>query len=516
MAPTLRRRLAWAIGLGMLVLLGLAGVFIGHRIGTHVTDSFDAALVTQARALAALIEQEGGRIEFDYTPEAFPEYTRDEDPHYFEIVLDANRPSFRSKHLTVSLPRNDRSTSAPLLRDAKLPDGRCGRVVQLTFTPKHSQPEPGDDGEDSPLQADAASVPDVVLLVARERESLNDLVAGMLRTLGAVGLGVFALMSLLLWQALVHGLKPLDDVVDQVRTVDADTLNRRVSVESAPKEIVPIVEQINALLTRLEDAMARERRFTGNVAHELRTPIAELRTLASVATRWPRDQLSIKRFFDDVQKIATGMETVIADLLLLARCDAGIERATAQPVHLADAIATAWDRAVTSLRREWGSEGALLQLYVDQNLWIEADESKLAIMLLNLFDNALSYRTANAPVHCAARGEGASVVIEISNACEAMTAQDIARAPEPFWRLDEARAVGDHAGLGLSLVTALAQLLRWRVSIDLNEDAQFRVSIHDIAVAAPCSESATTTKRPPSTVAVSASPIPANRKRGLS
>ncbi len=132
-------------------------------------------------------------------------------------------------------------------------------------------------------------------------------------------------------QRLARSEEAAEGLRAQVRSLDADSLHTRVALVETPREVAPIVDQLNGLLDRLDDSFARERRFTGNVAHELRTPIAELRTLAEVGKKWPEDTASVVGFFEDVNDVAGRMETVIADLLLLARCEAGVERVERTP-----------------------------------------------------------------------------------------------------------------------------------------------------------------------------------------
>ena len=283
--------------------------------------------------------------------------------------------------------------------------------------------------------------------------------------------GVSVLLAVLLvWRTLAAGLRPLDQVAAQVARLDAETLDTRIGVSPTPTELAPIVEQLNALLDRLDLSFERERRFAGNVAHELRTPIAELRSLAEVATRWPDDAQATARFFADVAAIAGRMEGVIADMLLLARCQAGVETASEESLSLNEVIAATWERL-------GAPDDRALRVELPGEVVVASDAGKLDIIFANLLGNALSYGTAGSEIVCAGVADAGGLRVEITNPAEPMASEELARLAEPFWRRDIARAASDHAGLGLSVVASLAALLRLDVRFDQDRGGLFRVRI---------------------------------------
>jgi two-component system sensor histidine kinase QseC len=114
-------------------------------------------------------------------------------------------------------------------------------------------------------------------------------------------------------------LRPLSSLAKRAETIHASSLQLRFPTDNIPVELLPIAQRLNDLLARLEASFAREQRFSADVAHELRTPIAELRTLAEVALKWPDDvnQAALK----EALNIALQMESVATGLMALARCD---------------------------------------------------------------------------------------------------------------------------------------------------------------------------------------------------
>ncbi|HEX5137094.1 MAG TPA: ATP-binding protein [Planctomycetota bacterium] len=462
---SIRRRLMILLAVAFVALIAATLFYVERIAAARVTEEFDAAILAEARALISLVAINGeGQVEFEYVPDAMPNFEREDKADYFQIWLHDGSvlPPGRSGSLPpgVNLARTDSLARVPAFRDMALPDGRSGRAVQMSFVPG---PDPGDETEGEPEVAAHPADCSFVLVVARGRERLDSLIAST-RLAVVVGGGAAALVAaLLIWLAVTSGLRPLHAISAQVRALDAENLSARVSAPGAPSELDPIVRQLNALIARLEASFERERRFAGHVAHELRTPIAELRSLAEVGGRWPEDLASTRRFFADVHDIAGRMERVVVDLLLLARCHAGVETAERRPVRIAPL-----------LRAQPGADRA--EIRVPEGLVIDSDPGKLSLVLANLLENALAYATPGGPVRCVAEARGPRFLLEISNPSEPLTEEDLRNIAEPFWRKDRARSAEGHSGLGLSLVTALAELLGLEVSFR-HEEGLFRARV---------------------------------------
>jgi two-component system sensor histidine kinase QseC len=448
------------------VALIAATLFYVERIARErVTEEFDAALLAEARGLRALIAiNEKGEVEFEYIPDAMPHFERKERPDYFQIWLHDGKvlPPGRSGSLPkgVDLARTDSLSDVPAYRDMTLPDDRPGRSVQFSFVPG---PDPGDQADEEPAVASYPVDYFFVLVVARSRERLDSLIATTRLAILGAGAASALLAAALVWLAVTSGLRPIGAISAQVQALHAENLSARVAAPGAPPELAPIVGQLNALLARLEASFDRERRFASHVAHELRTPIAELRSLAEVGGKWPEDLASTRRFFADVHDIAGRMERVVVDLLLLARCHAGVETAQRRPVRLAPLVLS-----------QPGADR--VEIEVPEDLVVDSDPGKLSLIVSNLLDNALAYAAPGGPVRCVAEARESRYRLEISNPAEPLTEEDMRSLAEPFWRKDRARSPEGHSGLGLSLVTALAQLLGLEVSFR-HEGGLFRARL---------------------------------------
>ena len=463
---SIRRRLMLTLSIGFAVLIVATLIYVESITRARVTGEFDAALLAEARGLISLTGVEDGVVEFEYAPEHMPQFERDEAPDYFQIWLDDGTalPKGRPDRCKPGedLPRPLSLPTKPGFYDEALPDGRSGRAVRLAFIPGADR---SDEALEEPVVASSSPVGHAfVLVVARGRDRLDRLITRTRLAIFGGGAVAILLAALLAWLLVTSGLKPVHAIAAQVQTLHANNLEARVTAPEAPSELAPIAHQLNALLARLEASFERERRFAGHVAHELRTPIAELRSLAEVGGRWPEDLASTKRFFADVHGIAGRMERVVVDLLLLARCHAGVESAQRREVRLAPLV-----------RSQPGADR--VEIDVPEDLVVESDPSKLSLIVSNLVDNALTYAAPGGPVRCVATTRDSRFVLDVVNPAERLSEADLRNLAEPFWRKDRARSAEGHSGLGLSLVTALSGLLGHEVAFSQDGAGLFRARV---------------------------------------
>jgi two-component system sensor histidine kinase QseC len=483
---SLRARLfVYLIGGAAAVLL-VGGLVLRTIVADALQKEFDRALVAKARGLVVLTEQEAGQIEFEFDSEHMPEFGVGADAEYFELWLAdgslmQRSPSFEQSAQTraASLVRSPQPAATPSFRDVRLPDGRRGRQIQMDFVPSlDPEDEPAEtqdvDRTISRVPAPAASSsPTVTLLVARERQELDAAVHRLELTVGGLGVGLMLALAGLMQLALRVGLRALDRLTGQVRALDVTSLDGRIDVKKPPREIAVVVEQVNALLARLEAGFKRERRLSSDIAHELKTPIAELRNLSEVGARWPEDRASVRQFFEDTGAIAQQMERIVVHLLALARYDEGREQAWRTPVWVAEVVDAAWK----PLASEAAAKGLTLRQEIARGLRFETDPEKFALVVSNLLSNAVAYSPSGTAVVCESEETEGRASVSFSNRAENLEPQDLAVMFDRFWRKDETRTGGRNVGLGLALVRAMADLLAIEIETRLLPDRTFRITL---------------------------------------
>lgn len=275
-----------------------------------------------------------------------------------------------------------------------------------------------------------------------------DLVGGTALMRRTAGLAVVAALVATLvvagaaWVATRAALRP----VDRLRTAAAALpQGARLPVPSARDELRALAAELNELLARRDDAVTRLERFTGDAAHELRSPVAAIRAQAEVALAHPDPALN-EETLRAVAVEAERLSALLADLLALTRADAG-QRPPARPVDLVAAARAAIGRQ--------NRHGAVVKLVAPAPAVVAASPGEVALVLDNLLGNAL--RHARTVVQVGVLPAGRTVRLVVEDDGSGIPQADRERVFDRFTRLDpdtESRA-GGGAGLGLALVAAL-------------------------------------------------------------
>ena len=483
---TISQNLLRAVVPGILLTLLASGVVLDLVIGERLEEDFDSLLIARAEALMALTEEEDGFIEVEDFDVALPGYSREEDPDYF-VLLDADgAPIVASPSVGDAADWSE--VPAPgygyRFADVTLPDGRPGRMARIGFLPALDL---GDDEMTGAVLLSAGSVglypaafaPDgrprrpLTLDVAVGSGAHEALVRGIRLGLLGTGLATTLAIVLLARSGIRRTLTPLEDASRQVAALDEARLDSRIDVDAPSAEIHALVTRFNALLARLHDAFERERRFSGDVAHELRTPIAEMRTLLEVSRAFPDDAALRESFVADLESSTARMQRTVEQLLALVRSEAGTV-VDAEPVELAALVhAEVRERGVAG--RERGLE-TNLSLPTDP---VVAPNGELwATVVGNLVGNAFAHADEGSTIDVRLELDGADrPTLTVSNAAASLEPEDTATMFERLWRKDKSRTAADHSGLGLALARACAAQLGYDVRAELDGAHRLSVSV---------------------------------------
>lgn len=276
-----------------------------------------------------------------------------------------------------------------------------------------------------------------------------------------------------------RGLMPLNRIARKTGELGPEDLTYRFPVQGLPMELRPICARLNDLFERLQAAFDRERRFSANVAHELRTPITVLRTLCEVWLEYGEDEerrQDTRKILQDTLEIAEQMEHLVTALLALVRSESGQCRLSLEKLDLAGSVREAWASFGESAREK----NLSCTLDLPKAVPVETDRELIGAILTNLFSNAVAYSPDRGSVRCVLERRDSGFQLDLENSTTDLEAGDLTHLTEPFWRKDPARTDGGHGGLGLALVSAYAGLLKLSFEVDLPQPDLFRVRLRTL------------------------------------
>jgi two-component system sensor histidine kinase QseC len=248
-------------------------------------------------------------------------------------------------------------------------------------------------------------------------------------------------------------MTPLQQLAEHAARIDAASLSTRFPTANLPGELAPITARLNELLARLEESFERERRFSSDVAHEFRTPIAELRSLAELVIKLPDTRAA--NTDQEVLAIALHLESVLTRLLALARGGRNELPRQRERMPLAPTVEDVCRR----FQRQAGARELAFHWRAPADAEITSDPVLLRSILTNLVDNAVEYTPRGGAVDVEATLNHGRFTVRIVNTVENLEERDLSRLFDRFWRKDTARTNDGHTGLGLSLARTFAHAL---------------------------------------------------------
>ncbi|WP_447591133.1 ATP-binding protein [Aquipseudomonas campi] len=250
----------------------------------------------------------------------------------------------------------------------------------------------------------------------------------------------------LLWLGVGRGLAPLQRIREALTRRSADSLEP-LQVGDLPGELKPLVETQNQLFQRIAQALARERRFTGDAAHELRSPLTAIKTHLQVARM--TQGAAIDQALANAEAGADRLQRTLEQLLLLARVEGSLDFDDGQQCSAVQAARAAIADA---------NQGQAFR--IDLEIAADIDDAPLDMppalavaALRNLLDNALRHGAEQGRVRLAIRQQAGRVCFSVHDQGPGIPAQHLAQMSQRFWRSSGSNG----SGLGLSIVQAIAQ-----------------------------------------------------------
>ena len=428
--------LLWPISLALtwLVAQNIAG------------KPFDRALEYNVQALVKLIVVKNKQVQFNLTAPAREILRADDTDLVFYQVLGA-RGEFISGEQDLPLPADEEMGFEGEVRLRE--ETMQGQEVRVAYTW---------------IKVDAPGGRPVLVQVAETLEKRKTLATEIVKGVMVPQFVTLPLAVLLVWLALVRGIKPLDQLEKRIRARKSDDMSP-LDESVVPEEVAPLVSSINDLLNRLKVLLTTQKRFLADAAHQLKTPLAGLRMQADLAQR-ETDADELKKSLKQIGRASVRATHTVNQLLALARAETTGRSLAKQKLDvvqvLSDAIQDSVPRALEK-HIDLGYDGPPPG---ETASMLEANPTLLKELVRNLLDNALNYTPDGGQVTVRLLTDRFSgvVVLQVEDSGPGIPAAERELVLQPFYR-----ALGtnvDGSGLGLAIVEEIAKQHAATVTIE--------------------------------------------------
>lgn len=415
---SLKRRLLLAL-LGAVALVWLATAIYSYFDTRHeINHLLDAHLSQSASLIVAQVGHDFEEIDLEHAP---------------QLHERARRVAFqiweRGKVLRLH------SANAPQGRLSPREEGFSGVVI---------------DGKGWRVFSTWDAKRRFLVQIGEHDEARGEIAAGVATNLLVPLLFALPALGLLAWLGIARALKPLRSLGRQVEERKPDNL-AALGAEDAPAEVVPLVRSLNALFDRVGRLIENERRFTADAAHELRTPLAALKTQAQVASQ-AADEDARRHALDNLIAGCDRAARLVEQLLTLARLEPDQVGGRTEQCDLR-ALAR---EAIAGLVPEALSRRVEIELADGEPVSIESHPGLIAVLLRNLVDNAVRYGGAGGSVRVEVTGARDLASISVTDAGPGIPPEEHANVGRRFYRVLGSGETG--SGLGLSIVRRIAEI----------------------------------------------------------
>ena len=446
--------LLWPVSLALtwLVAQGLAN------------KPFDRALVYNVQALAQLVKlsPDQQRIQFNL-PQPASELLRADDADLVYFQVTGPQDELLGGDRDLPKPQEDEKLGS---FEVKIRDDEMrGLEVRVAYTwvQLTSEKSPSRTGP-------------VLVQVAETREKRSVLATEIIKGVMLPQFAILPLAVLLVWLALVRGIKPLSELEERIRARKSDDLSP-LDEKAVPLEVAPLVSSVNDLLGRLKDSIGTQKRFLADAAHQLKTPLAGLRMQADLAQRKDAGEEELKQSLKQIGRASVQATHTVNQLLSLARAEGGgaidfqscdMEVLISEvlndslPHAMEKGLDLGYDGVNTAAKRRF--------------LKLQGNPTLLKEMIRNLVDNAIHY-TPSTPerlgiitVRLLVDPYSQAIAVQVEDNGPGIAAAERERVFEAFYR-----ALGsniDGSGLGLPIVREIAQRHGASVTVDVAHPGQ--------------------------------------------
>ncbi len=266
-------------------------------------------------------------------------------------------------------------------------------------------------------------------------------------------LATSALFPLVGYRIARHGIRPVEEIAATARRITSTNLRERIESEGYPSELASLAGTFNAMLERLEESFERISRFSADIAHDLRTPVNNIRGEAEVALARSRTVDEYRDVLESSLEEAVRLSELIGDLLFLARAESPLTELRRENVNISELLTK-----VRDYYEAFAIDSGILLVVSDgaELLNAEVDRSLILRAVSNLVSNAIAHTPRGGTVTLATTDEGTAIRIEVSDTGVGIPVEALPRVFDRFFRVDPSRSqTSGGTGLGLAIVQSI-------------------------------------------------------------
>ena len=464
--PSLSARLSWWYAASTFLLVSGATGFLYWALIKNFAQQNDSNLVKKAQDLTTLLRDSSRQmptIRWEVEEEAGENSSL---RLLSRVIARDGTMLVQSHNMSAELPPTvfPPPSQAESSKEVRLPNGKVFRVLART------------------VRQSAFCNGECNVQLGIELTSQEKLLAGY-RTQLWITLGVGLLISIVVGHRIAkRGIRPVEHMGETVRHIKATAFDERIRLDELPSELSTLAEAFNETLDRLEEAFTRLSRFSSDIAHELRTPINNIRGELEVTLGRARSPNEYREVLGSALEECQRLSRLIDSLLFLARSEQPETQIRREQIDVRQELVALLEFYEAAANER----GVAVSLHAEHGMTTELDRTLLQRAVGNLLENALRYTTQGGRITISAGKAAAELRISVSDDGIGISADHLPRVFDRFYRIDTARAKQDGGtGLGLPIVQTIAVLHGGRAEIESKLGAGTRVTLSFPTLAQP-------------------------------
>ncbi|MDP2158037.1 MAG: ATP-binding protein [Nitrospirota bacterium] len=431
------RLFLWLTALGLTLLTGL-GFFLYFEVSSIIFGSVDHLLHSKIQIIKGLIHEEHGEIELELSEVIAGDYSVPLYGHYYKVLMDGKIIAY-----SPSLVRHDFDLDAK--KDTEVPAGNT-EMIYLSQGP-----------DQEPLRIAKNSF---ILLDRHFTVFAAESIAECLSMLGLFRRFLFLTLSASVIILSVGGLliirdslKPLSAFSSKISRITHKTMKERIDTATEALELRGIADSFNKMLARLQKAFDAEQRLIADASHELKTPVAVIRSQCDVTLQRDRGPEEYKEALQSIRSTSKGMMHIINNMISLARLDSGL----LEPPDISQISVKACLDTVLQLVASMATEREVgIGISCEEGLTVQGDESRLTEAFLAVIENAVKYSKRGGDVSITVREGAGRVIIAVQDFGIGISRENMDRIFDRFYRGEAVKEI-EGTGLGLSIAKTIIE-----------------------------------------------------------